>query len=74
MNRTLRVIIIMILILTMGIAIISSAGNGSTIGNMIQKSEGLQKIKKNVSNIFIEVLNDEYDSYNTNVPNLIKRK
>lgn len=74
MNRTLRVIIIMILILTMGIAIISSAGNGSTIGNMIQKSEGLQKIKKNVSNVFIEVLNDEYDSYNTNDQNFIKIK
>ena len=52
MKRSWNIIITLLIILLMGFAVLTSANNGSAIGNMVKKSVIVKQIERTVKNIF----------------------
>ncbi|NLP35811.1 MAG: hypothetical protein GX359_11595 [Clostridiales bacterium] len=52
MKRPWNIIITLLIILLMGFTILTSANNGSAIGDMVKKSVIVKQIERTVENVF----------------------
>lgn len=52
MKRPWNIIITLLIILLMGFAVLTSANNGSAIGDMVKKSVIVKQIERTVENVF----------------------
>lgn len=52
MKRPWNIIMTLSIILLMGFTVLTSANNGSAIGNMIKKSTVVKQIERTVRNVF----------------------
>lgn len=60
MKKNWRIAILVILVFMIGIAVISSSGNGSLVGDAIIKSKLVENAKNNYTKITREVLSKQY--------------
>lgn len=52
MKRSWNITITLLIILLMGFAVLTSANNGSAIGDMVKKSLIVKQIERTVENVF----------------------
>ena len=52
MKRSWNITITLLIVLLMGFAVLTSANNGSVIGNMVKKSVIVKQIERTVENVF----------------------
>jgi len=52
MKRPWNIIITLLIILLMGFTVLTSANNGSAIGDMVKKSVIVKQIERTVENVF----------------------